>query len=68
LVLTVPRPFVICVKCGSQAARKRSDAQPGDPLTLSLVAALLIGVALAASYVPARRAARVDPTVALWYD
>jgi putative ABC transport system permease protein len=38
---------------------------PHDPLTLSATAALLAGVAMAACYVPARRAARVDPLVAL---
>src|SRR4029078_6917992 len=32
--------------------------QPGEPITLSAVAALLIGVALLASYLPARRGAR----------
>ncbi len=42
--------------------------QPGDPLTLSAVSALLIGVALAASYLPARRASRVDPVIALRYE
>jgi ABC-type antimicrobial peptide transport system permease subunit len=38
---------------------------PVDPLTYSLVATGLIAVALAASYVPAWRAARVDPMKAL---
>lgn len=38
---------------------------PADPLTLSLMAAILLVVALIASYVPARRAAEVDPMVAL---
>jgi len=37
----------------------------GDPLTFSAVALLLLVVAAAASYVPSRRALRVDPVVAL---
>jgi ABC-type antimicrobial peptide transport system permease subunit len=36
-----------------------------DPLTLAAVAALLLLVAAVASYVPARRASRMDPTRAL---
>jgi putative ABC transport system permease protein len=39
-----------------------------DPLTYAGIAALLSAIALIASYLPARRAARVDPMVALRYD
>jgi putative ABC transport system permease protein len=38
---------------------------PNDPLIISLAAALLAGVALAAGYLPARRASRLDPMNAL---
>ena len=36
-----------------------------DPVTFLAVASILFGVALAATYVPARRALRVDPLIAL---
>jgi len=44
------------------------DTQPAEPQTLVLVAALLATVALAASLLPARRAAGIDPSISLRHD
>jgi len=44
------------------------NVRPTDPLTFALVPLLLVGVSAFASYIPARRATRVDPIVALRYE
>jgi putative ABC transport system permease protein len=47
------------------AANLLYGISPADPVTFTSIAALLFTVALLAGYFPARRATRIDPTIAL---
>lgn len=40
------------------------DESPSDPAVFAIVTLILLGVTAIASWIPARRASRVDPTVA----
>jgi ABC-type antimicrobial peptide transport system permease subunit len=53
---------------GRWAASLLFGLKPSDPETLVAATVLLLGVAALSGYIPARRAARVDPMVALRYE
>jgi predicted permease len=61
LAVGVPAAFVLTRLLGTLLY----GVSPGDPLTFTAVAALLGAVSLVASYLPARRVARVNPIVAM---
>jgi putative ABC transport system permease protein len=55
----------LSVALGKTASSLLFGVKPADPMTLGLAAVLLAAVTVAASYIPARRASKVDPMVAL---
>jgi ABC-type antimicrobial peptide transport system permease subunit len=65
LIVGVMIGTVLAVAAGKSAATLLYGLKPYDPLTLVLAAAGLGAVAIAASLLPARRAAKLEPMVAL---
>jgi putative ABC transport system permease protein len=53
------------IASGQMLAGLLYDVQPGDPIVMTLIVALLAAVAVVAGWLPARRAASVDPLIAL---
>ena len=64
LVIGVPGAMAAGRLCSSMLFGLKST----DPLSMMMVTALLLAIALLASYIPARRATKVDPMVALRYE
>ena len=67
-LLGVAIGVVLAVVLARVIANFLFEVRPTDPVTYAAVAALLTVVALLACYIPARRAMRVDPMVALRYE
>jgi ABC-type antimicrobial peptide transport system permease subunit len=53
---------------GSQISALLVEVSPADPVTLAGTVAILFAVGVLASLLPARRAARIDPLLALRQD
>jgi putative ABC transport system permease protein len=71
--LTLIIPGIVFGLAGALALTRLIESglygvRPGDPVTLVAVSLLLFVAALLASYIPARRAIKVDPLVALRYE
>jgi macrolide transport system ATP-binding/permease protein len=57
---------LVCAALAASFLRKLLfSVSPWDPSTMAAIAALLAGASLIASFIPARRAASVDPVKAL---
>jgi predicted permease len=68
LALGVAVGVVLALAAVRSASSLLFGLEPNDPLTFVAASALLVTIALIASFLPARRASRVDPMVALRYE
>jgi predicted permease len=68
LALGVGVGVVLTLAAVRSASSLLFGLQPNDPLTFVGASAILVSIALIASFLPARRASRVDPMVALRYE
>ncbi|HEX4544071.1 MAG TPA: ABC transporter permease [Candidatus Acidoferrum sp.] len=68
LVIGLVVGTVLALFLGKTAGTLLYGLKPHDPLTITLAALGLAGVAILASYIPARRAAGLDPMAALRYE
>jgi ABC-type antimicrobial peptide transport system permease subunit len=60
--------MVGALAAGRVLASLLHEVKPGDPVIFAVTAGFLVLVAFAACYLPARRAARLDPMSALRYE
>ena len=68
LVIGVTAGTALSLAVGRAASSLLFQLKPDDAVTLAAAAALLVTVAALASFLPARRAAKLDPMVALRYE
>jgi ABC-type antimicrobial peptide transport system permease subunit len=68
IAASVPLGLLAAFTVGKLLTDFLVGVSPTDPLTYAAVTALLVAVALAAGYLPARRATRVNPMVALRHE
>jgi putative ABC transport system permease protein len=68
IVIGIVAGLVASVAATRVIANQLRDISPYDPLTLTGVAAVMLLAGVVACYMPARRATRVDPLVALRYE